>query len=74
MNHKFGIALAGLTLGAAAFAQTKWDLPTAYPASNFHTENNVQFASDVDKASGGKLKITVHANEIGRASCRERVL
>jgi TRAP-type C4-dicarboxylate transport system substrate-binding protein len=62
MNHKFGIALAGLTLGAAAFAQTKWDLPTAYPASNFHTENITQFANDVDKGSGGKLKITVHAN------------
>src|SRR6185436_14814844 len=34
----------------------------AYPASNFHTENLVQFANDVDKATGGKLKITVHAN------------
>lgn len=62
MNHKFGIALAGLTLGVAAFAQTKWDLPTAYPASNYHTENIVQFANDVEKASAGKLKITVHAN------------
>ena len=62
MNHKFGIALAGLTLGAAAFAQTKWDLPTAYPATNFHTENIAQFATDVDQASAGKLKITVHPN------------
>ena len=62
MNHKFGIALAGLTLGAAAFAQTKWDLPTAYPATNYHTENITQFAKDVDAATGGKLKITVHAN------------
>jgi TRAP-type transport system periplasmic protein len=43
-------------------AQTKWDLPTAYPASNFHTENIVQFAADVDKVTAGKLKITVHAN------------
>ena len=43
-------------------AQTKWDLPAAYPASNFHTENLVQFANDVEKASGGKLKIKVHAN------------
>jgi TRAP-type C4-dicarboxylate transport system substrate-binding protein len=43
-------------------AQTKWDLPAAYPATNFHTENLVQFANDVDKATGGKLKITVHAN------------
>ena len=45
-----------------SFAQTKWDLPAAYPATNFHTENITQFAKDVDAASGGKLKITVHAN------------
>jgi TRAP-type C4-dicarboxylate transport system substrate-binding protein len=58
----------------AAEAQTKWDLPTAYPAANFHTENIQQFANDVDKATGGKLKITVHpgaslfkAQEIKRA-------
>ncbi len=44
------------------WAQTKWDLPAAYAASNFHTENLVQFAADVDKATAGKLKITVHAN------------
>ncbi|RZL90252.1 MAG: C4-dicarboxylate ABC transporter substrate-binding protein [Variovorax sp.] len=62
MNHKFGIALVGLTFGAAAFAQAKWDLPTAYPATNYHTENITQFAKDVDAATGGKLKITVHAN------------
>jgi TRAP-type C4-dicarboxylate transport system substrate-binding protein len=52
------IALAAGT----ASAQTKWDLPAAYPATNFHTENLTQFANDVDKASAGKLKITVHAN------------
>jgi len=53
-------ALLALALPVAALAQTKWDLPAAYPATNFHTENLVQFANDVDKASGGKLKITVH--------------
>jgi len=62
MIHKFGFALAALTVGATALAQTKWDLPTAYPPTNFHTENISQFASDVDKATGGKLKITVHSN------------
>ena len=51
-----------LALSSTAMAQTKWDLPAAYPATNFHTENLVQFANDVDKATGGKLKITVHAN------------
>ena len=53
---------AAAVLPALAQAQTKWDLPAAYGASNFHTENLVQFANDVDKATGGKLKITVHAN------------
>ncbi|HCY15028.1 MAG: C4-dicarboxylate ABC transporter substrate-binding protein [Curvibacter sp. GWA2_64_110] len=61
------LSLAGLTLalsltGGLAQAQTKWDLAAAYPATNFHSENLVQFASDVDKATAGKLKITVHAN------------
>ena len=58
-------AAALFTLAAAplaAFAQTKWDLPAAYPATNFHSENLAQFAADVEKASGGKLKITVHSN------------
>ena len=63
MKFKFAlIAAVALSLGASAMAQTKWDLPAAYPASNFHSENLVQFANEVDKASGGKLKITVHAN------------
>ena len=52
------VALAGAAL--AASAQTKWDLPAAYPAGNPHTQNLNQFAADVAKASGGKLTITVH--------------
>jgi TRAP-type C4-dicarboxylate transport system substrate-binding protein len=62
MKLKFALTIAAAALATQAFAQTKWDLPAAYPATNFHTENLVQFANDVDKASGGKLKITVHAN------------
>ena len=54
---------AATLLGACALAQaqTKWDLPAAYPATNFHSVNLQAFADDVDKATGGKLKITVHA-------------
>jgi len=52
----------GLTLALPALAQTKWDLPSAYPANNFHTENLQQFANDVDKATAGKLKIQLHPN------------
>src|SRR5690606_17506144 len=51
-----------LAFSASAMAQTKWDLPAAYPASNFHTENLNDFVKDVDTLSGGKLKITVHNN------------
>jgi TRAP-type transport system periplasmic protein len=54
------LAASALALGAAAHAQTKWDLPSAYPATNFHSVNLAQFATEVDQASGGKLKITVH--------------
>ena len=54
-----GLVAASLS---SAQAQTKWDLPAGYAAGNFHTENLTQFAADVDRASGGKLKITVHAN------------
>ena len=62
MKLNLTLIAAALSLGTSAFAQTKWDLPAAYPATNFHTENLVQFAADVDKATAGKLKITVHAN------------
>ena len=57
-----GATLALTAVAATASAQTKWDLPAAYPANNFHSENLAKFAEDVDKATGGKLKITVHAN------------
>jgi TRAP-type C4-dicarboxylate transport system substrate-binding protein len=70
----------GATVGTAllatapAVAQTNWDMPTPYPATNFHTENIQQFAADVAAATDGKLRITVHpggslfkANEIRRA-------
>lgn len=57
-------AAATLTLAhATAAAQSvKWDMPTAYPAGNFHTANILMFAKDVERATGGKLSITVHEN------------
>ena len=62
LNLPLLAAAATLALSATDQAQTRWDLPAAYPATNFHTVNLNQFAADIDKASGGKLKITVHAN------------
>src|SRR3546814_342195 len=64
MNKKLSL-LAGsfvLAFSAGAVAQTTWDLPSAYPASNFHVENLNTFIKNVDSLSGGKLKITLHNN------------
>jgi TRAP-type C4-dicarboxylate transport system substrate-binding protein len=52
-------SIAAFSLNAVA--QTKWDMPTPYAATNFHTENIMQFVADVEKGTGGKVKIQVHA-------------
>lgn len=54
------LAASAVAMSLPAVAQTTWDLPAAYPATNFHSVNLASFAADVDKATGGKLKITVH--------------
>jgi TRAP-type C4-dicarboxylate transport system substrate-binding protein len=59
-----GLCLAlGVATGPStpAAAQTKWNLPAAYPADNYHSENLAFFAKEVEKETGGKLQITVHA-------------
>lgn len=45
-----------------AQAPATWKLATGYRAGSFHTENIVQFADEVNRATGGKLKIEVHPN------------
>ncbi len=73
MKKLFAMLAASCAV-SGAFAQTKWDLPTGYAVNSFQTENVQAFANDVDKATAGKLKITLHpngslykANEIKRA-------
>ena len=56
------LVAASIAAGLPATAQTRWDMPTPYPDTNFHTKNVVQFADDVAKATGGKLTINVHSN------------
>ncbi len=67
------VGLAMTALGSAV-AQTKWDLPTAYSANSFQTENVQFFVDELDKKTAGKIKMTMHpnaslykANEIKRA-------
>jgi TRAP-type C4-dicarboxylate transport system substrate-binding protein len=59
-------ALAATTsfslMASPAFAQVKWNLPAAYANTNYHTENLVEFAKDIERLTGGKLSITVHGN------------
>src|SRR5215475_1792202 len=60
--RSFVLAAATVAAMAAqpASAQTKWNLPAAYPADNPHSENLALFAKDVAAAAGDKLQITVH--------------
>ena len=51
---------AGALMAQPAAAQTKWNLPAAYPSDNPHSENLALFAKDVAAATNNKLQITVH--------------
>ena len=57
-------ALAAIALAAAAAAPAaqaeKWDMPLAYAATNFHSENAAAFAACVTEATGGALEIVTH--------------
>ena len=71
---KLALALTCAALCSTAHAQTKWDLPSGYGPNTFQVQNLQYFADEVDKATAGKLKITLHpgaslfkANEIKRA-------
>ena len=54
------IAACVAVLAVPAMAQTKWNLPAAYPADNPHSVNLIEFSKDVAKATSDKLQITVH--------------
>ncbi|RCW23975.1 TRAP-type C4-dicarboxylate transport system substrate-binding protein [Ciceribacter lividus] len=71
------IGLLGVSLLALAAVQARaesWDMPMAYPASNYHSENGAKFATCVADATKGSLTITTHpggslfaGNDIKRA-------
>jgi TRAP-type C4-dicarboxylate transport system substrate-binding protein len=56
----FGGAAAVALAAGSAMAAERWDMPMAYPDSNFHTENAKEFASCVADQSGGELEIVIH--------------
>ena len=50
------IALAATT----AVAAEKWDMPLAYSATNYHSQNATRFAKAVTEATGGAIEIVTH--------------
>jgi TRAP-type C4-dicarboxylate transport system substrate-binding protein len=55
-------AAVAVLVGATAAAAETWDMPMAYPDSNFHTENGKAFAACVTEGTGGAVEIVVHGN------------
>ncbi|MFY8087713.1 MAG: TRAP transporter substrate-binding protein [Rubrivivax sp.] len=69
-----GLTITPHAVWAQGAAVVKWDLPSGYGINTFQVQNLQWFADEVDKATAGKLKITLHpgaslfkANEIKRA-------
>lgn len=60
MTGAASIAVA-VTGALPAMAAEKWDMPMAYSATNFHSENGVAFAECVTDGTDGEIEITVHA-------------
>lgn len=56
----FTMAACVAAFALPAMAQTKWNLPAAYPVDNPHSVNLLAFAKDVADTTGNKLQITVH--------------
>jgi TRAP-type C4-dicarboxylate transport system substrate-binding protein len=77
MRRRFLAATAAAAIALAALpaqAQTRWDLPSGYGPNTFQVQNLQWFADEVERATTGRLKITLHpgaslykANEIKRA-------
>jgi TRAP-type C4-dicarboxylate transport system substrate-binding protein len=65
---------AALAMSATTAGAETWDMPMAYPDSNFHSQNGKAFAECVASGTDGGLEIVVHpggslfkGNEIKRA-------
>jgi len=55
-------ACAAVSVTAAVASAETWDMPLAYPATNFHSENAVEFAACVAEGTDGALEIVTHPN------------
>ena len=74
ITTSLSVLASAVLLATGATAAEKWDMPMAYAATNYHSENGAAFAKCVTADSGGKLEIVTHpsgslfkGNEIKRA-------
>ena len=51
-----------LSVPCAALSQTTWTMATGYPEESYFTRNIRQFAQEIEKESGGRLKFDVRSN------------
>ncbi|MGH6896662.1 MAG: TRAP transporter substrate-binding protein [Geminicoccaceae bacterium] len=68
------VGAAAVAMSATAAWAESWDMPMAYPDSNFHSQNGKTFAECVQSGTNGELEIVIHpggslfkGNEIKRA-------
>ena len=54
-----GLGLLGLAAAGSAAAEV-WDMPLAYSATNYHSENAAEFAAAVTERTDGALEIRTH--------------
>ena len=86
MKTLLATSVATLAISGVASAEN-WDMPMAYPANNYHTENAQMFVDAVRECTGGELDITIHAGgslfkgdeikravQVGEAQIGERLL
>lgn len=56
------VSSLAVSVGLACSVQAAtWDMPTPYPDKTFHTVNIIEFAKDVEAATGGELVIKIHS-------------
>ena len=54
------LAVATAMAAVPVLAEESWDMPLAYSASNYHSENAAAFAACVTETTGGEISITTH--------------
>ena len=62
INRSISAFLLLTPFAGNAVAAEMWDMPTAYPASNFQTINAQEFSNCVNKATNGDITIILHPN------------